>query len=104
MATYLTMQSRIDMSNTNVFNREFKRNVCDTLPFIFEARKYIRTNNFTDVGVQFARIYNGLDTDIQEALMLQCDAEDEDMNDNPELNVQMIYDYLLATYPPPIQT
>ncbi len=118
--TEQVLNRTLEMSNTSKFTRVFKRTNSDTLLFIFEAHRYLKVNGFTDEGIKFARIYNTLDVDIKEAVMLEYDTadmfseqawqwagnnddNDNDNNDNQsvQLQVQNVFDYLIATYPPP---
>ena len=71
------------LSNPATYKRKFTGKHKDTLQYVFDAKDWLRTNNFTDKGVAFTKIFNSLDEEYRSAFMLEfgADSDWEEMND-----------------------
>ena len=94
-ANVLSIFTRLlETNNPAKFTAKFTGKNREVLPLIFSIDKFVRINGLQDTNVKFRRIFNTMDPHFQDLFI-------EDQEQNAELTVELLVQWLIARFPPP---
>ena len=107
----LVLRKQLEMQNPSKFTKRFTGNRDETLEWVSAAKRFLRTNNFTDPEIRFQRIHDALDEEHRNAFALDFDqialeheadvAAGVDVEANaPTMTVERLTKWLIKSYTP----
>eukprot|EP01083_Nonionella_stella_P268823 909071_1 len=94
MSTAQILNRLLDVSNKAEFKACFTGDHHDTLPYIFEVRKFNRINQCSDESVKFARVFNTIPPHFQNRFMRKVPSIQT-------LTIARLETWIMDSFPPP---